>query len=280
MAQLPRPRQRGSARLAALEGGRLSVRCAPLDLACAAREARDLMEDLAATQRLQLSAELATPTWVQADALRLRQVLLNLLGNALKFTPPGGQVGLHLSTGARHALLEVRDSGPGMDALQLSQLFVPFARLGAERLGIDVLELLVKVLNDDKLKEGYLSWNIRFTIDEFHHWSARTGIIDHLNPLRRKTLVRLLREQLDPESVRGRMKKSDEDDSEKDVEMPYSPALAALENGLEVPGETESIPDEVPEEGLVVNVGESSFSATEEDLSAIGHQTETEPTVQ
>ncbi len=144
----------------------------------------------------------------------------------------------------------------------------------------DVLELLVKVLNDDKLKEGYLSWNIRFTIDEFHHWSARTGIIDHLNPLRRKTLVRLLREQLDPESVRGRKKKSDEDDSEKDVEMPYSPALAALENGLEVPGETESIPDEVPEEGLVVNVGESSFGATEEDLSAIGHQTETEPTVQ
>jgi signal transduction histidine kinase len=123
--------------LAALEGGRLSVRCAPLDLACAAREARDLMEDLAATQRLQLSAELDTPTWVQADALRLRQVLLNLLGNALKFTPPDGQVSLHLSTGAHHALLEVRDSGPGMDALQLSQLFVPFARLGAERRGIE-----------------------------------------------------------------------------------------------------------------------------------------------
>ena len=66
--------------------------------------------------------------WVHGDRTRLAQCLGNLLHNALKFTPEGGNVALALSVEEEHASLEVRDDGPGIDPGLLPKLFEPFSQ--------------------------------------------------------------------------------------------------------------------------------------------------------
>ncbi len=67
-----------------------------------------------------------------ADAMRLKQVLLNLLGNAIKYNRPGGQVWLEAGVVDGQVELAVHDTGRGMNHDELSRLFRPFERLGAE----------------------------------------------------------------------------------------------------------------------------------------------------
>ena len=81
---------------------------------------------------LQLGADLSPdlPATLRADEKRLRQVLLNLLDNAIKFTERGA-VTLRVGPSGLHALrFEVQDTGSGMDAAQLSRLFRPFEQVG------------------------------------------------------------------------------------------------------------------------------------------------------
>jgi len=68
------------------------------------------------------------PLWVDGDATRLAQMLGNLLGNAAKFTPNGGKVSVTLHSREGRAVLEVADSGIGIDADTLKRLFEPFAQ--------------------------------------------------------------------------------------------------------------------------------------------------------
>jgi two-component system sensor histidine kinase BaeS len=99
--------------LAAAEAAALQLSRRQCDLAqIAAAEAEDWAVSFAAagvsfTRRLE-------PAPVLADPDRLHQVITNLLSNALKFTPPGGQVGMRLSRGGGQARLEVSDTGPGI----------------------------------------------------------------------------------------------------------------------------------------------------------------------
>ncbi|HEY3448125.1 MAG TPA: PAS domain-containing protein [Myxococcales bacterium] len=71
------------------------------------------------------------PLWADLDAVRLSQVVANLLGNAAKFTPPGGRVTLSLAADGPQAVLRVRDTGVGIDPALLARLFQPFVQ--AER---------------------------------------------------------------------------------------------------------------------------------------------------
>jgi two-component system, OmpR family, sensor histidine kinase BaeS len=99
--------------LAAAEAAALQLSRQPCDLAqIAAAEAEEWDASFAAagvgfTRRLE-------PAPVLADEGRLHQVIANLLSNALKFTPPGGQVGMSLSRNGTQARLEVSDTGPGI----------------------------------------------------------------------------------------------------------------------------------------------------------------------
>lgn len=70
------------------------------------------------------------PLYVEGDAMRLAQVLINLLNNAAKYTPPGGQIEVHLQREAGEACLSVTDSGPGIPPEQLERAFEMFNRLG------------------------------------------------------------------------------------------------------------------------------------------------------
>ncbi len=82
---------------------------------------------LLAAQGLELTLEIPTsPVWVYADHVRLAQILDNLLGNAVKFTPPPGHVSVTLRTEGDFAILTVRDSGVGIRGDVLERIFDPF----------------------------------------------------------------------------------------------------------------------------------------------------------
>jgi CheY-like chemotaxis protein len=74
---------------------------------------------------------------VLADPTRLRQVLLNLLTNAIKYNRPGGSVQVQSHALGEQVVLQVRDSGRGMASEQLLHVFEPFNRLGLEGKGIE-----------------------------------------------------------------------------------------------------------------------------------------------
>ncbi len=63
---------------------------------------------------------------MQGDSSKIRQVINNLLDNALKFTPRGGQVGIELSATPQHIQLSVRDTGPGVPEPELTKIFDRF----------------------------------------------------------------------------------------------------------------------------------------------------------
>ncbi|MCQ4160715.1 ATP-binding protein [Roseomonas sp. GC11] len=118
--------------LAQVEAGQLTLERAPVPLRPLAEGALALVSPAAAHKRLELRVEIAPgcPVAVLGDARRLNQLLLNLLGNAVKFTPPGGHVGLSFHPLPRGGLrCEVLDSGPGIPAAQRARLFREFQRL-------------------------------------------------------------------------------------------------------------------------------------------------------
>jgi signal transduction histidine kinase len=122
---------------AAIEDGNLQLQAAPQDLAAIARSALESLEAVAAAKRQRLAlvpAARALPP-VSADGERLRQVFDNLIGNALKFTPPGGEVTVALGEAGGWAFAEVRDSGPGLGPADFAKIFAPYQRLSAKPTG-------------------------------------------------------------------------------------------------------------------------------------------------
>jgi len=126
--------------IARIESGRQQLSLEPVRLGAVLEEAVVLARPLAAQAGLVLTADdvPGEAMFVRADRQRLVQVLLNLLSNAVKYNRPGGEVGLGWETvpagegGDPRVRLRVRDTGVGIAPEKLDQLFVPFARLGAE----------------------------------------------------------------------------------------------------------------------------------------------------
>ncbi|AHF91836.1 ATP-binding protein [Opitutaceae bacterium TAV5] len=119
---------------AAIEAGRLQLHRVPVDLETHARDTVENFTPLAEAKRQRLSlitaAEPLPP--VLADAGRLRQILDNLVANALKFTPSGGRVDLSLGRSGRWVYAEVKDTGPGLTPEDFARMFRPFQPLSAE----------------------------------------------------------------------------------------------------------------------------------------------------
>lgn len=116
-----------------VESGRVTLHPERVVLSDLGREAIALMQPLADQQQIALSMGSMHGLALMADATRVRQVVLNLLSNAVKYNRPGGQVWLEAALQGDAAIrVSVRDTGPGIAARHLDQLFQPFNRLGAE----------------------------------------------------------------------------------------------------------------------------------------------------
>jgi signal transduction histidine kinase len=122
---------------AAMEDGNLQLNSAECDLGVIAQAAVQSLEPVARakSQRLVFQAATATLPPVRADGDRLRQVFDNLVGNALKFTPPGGEITVALGEAAGWVFAEVRDSGPGLGPADFARIFAPYQRLSAQPTG-------------------------------------------------------------------------------------------------------------------------------------------------
>ena len=124
--------------LSRMEAGSLRLTLAPLSLADLAQEALTMVEPAALQASISIELSLSPQAdQVQADAVRLRQVLINLLGNAIKYNRRGGQVTLRTRPGAAGEVqVEVEDNGIGISESQIGELFTPFHRLGREQQGV------------------------------------------------------------------------------------------------------------------------------------------------
>ena len=144
--------------LAKIEAGSMTLENIPFDLMKTVDEVATLVAERARAQGLSLRffASPDLPTRVMGDPTRLRQVLINLIGNAVKFTHEGG---IELRVVAKDERIEfsVQDSGIGMDAATLDRLFQPFAqadesitrKYGGSGLGLMISRDLVRAMGGD-----------------------------------------------------------------------------------------------------------------------------------
>jgi signal transduction histidine kinase len=117
--------------------GKLALECRPLDLRNTVEQAIGLLATQAAEKHLRLAVTIdpSTPPTVLGDVVRLRQILVNLLGNAVKFTERG-EVSLAVSArvcgdGRHEILFLVRDTGPGIPAEHQARIFDSFSQVDA-----------------------------------------------------------------------------------------------------------------------------------------------------
>lgn len=117
--------------LAKVEDGGLRVEMVTTDLATAVRGAVEEMAHAARKSGVALELHLPeqpTQVLLQADPHQLERLVLNLVGNAVKFTPAGGRVDVALHVAAGEALVEVADTGVGIPEAEQTQLFARFFR--------------------------------------------------------------------------------------------------------------------------------------------------------
>ncbi len=143
-----------------IEAGRMELERCDFDLPLLVERVLDLQSAQASAKPLELVWEVDTdvPAWVRGDPTRLRQILLNLVGNAVKFTPVG-EVAVRVSRrsqagGVARLRFEVRDTGIGIGPEALARVFQPFVqaddsttrRFGGTGLGLAICKRMVELM--------------------------------------------------------------------------------------------------------------------------------------
>jgi signal transduction histidine kinase len=134
--------------------GRLTLEEADVDMAALAAEVAEMMRPMALESGVALAADASgPPAVVHGDSMRLQQVIWNLVANAVKFTPRGGQVRLHTRCGRERVEITVRDDGVGIEPELMPFLFERFRQGAADRarhdrglgLGLAIVKELVEL---------------------------------------------------------------------------------------------------------------------------------------
>jgi two-component system phosphate regulon sensor histidine kinase PhoR len=143
--------------LSRLDADELALHSAPLPLAPIVQRATEAVSQRASAKRITLKVEVTPSVAAQADERAVEQVLLNLLDNAVKYTPEGGSVSVSAGVDGSRARLCVRDTGLGIEAKHLPRLFERFYRvdrgrsrdMGGTGLGLSIVKHLVSAMGGD-----------------------------------------------------------------------------------------------------------------------------------
>jgi signal transduction histidine kinase len=138
--------------VAQVEAGKITLEPEPTDVEELVRQAVDTARPAATERGIELDLDLDGLGVLVADRARLAQVLDNLISNALKFTPPGGHVGVRTSRRADVVVIEVSDDGMGISEEDQSQLFQRFFRTASASeqsiqgtgLGLSIVKAIVE----------------------------------------------------------------------------------------------------------------------------------------
>lgn len=119
--------------IARIRGGRLALAPEPMSLEHAVMTAIDDMQDAIVDKNIRMCVRSDGPVWIRADAVRIGQVIRNLLANAIKFTAVGGHVDVACRRVGSDAELSIADDGAGIAAELLPHVFESYTQ--AERVG-------------------------------------------------------------------------------------------------------------------------------------------------
>jgi len=162
--------------VASIEGGRLQLSLGPVAIGELVRENVETMRPLAGEKGISLEVESVQPDLLAtADRLRLREIVLNLLSNPLKFTPSQGRVRVSAlaepATGLRPAMIriDVRDSGIGVSEADRDRIFEKFAQTAGPKyvgtgLGLSISRELARLHGGDLIVESTLGIGSTFSV--------------------------------------------------------------------------------------------------------------------
>ncbi|SMP54594.1 PAS domain S-box protein [Anoxynatronum buryatiense] len=152
--------------LSKIEAGKMELESAPVDMEALVEQVKAVVETLAREKSLAIQFHMApdVPRTVKGDAVRLSQVLINLMSNGVKFTETGSvslsvRTGGSLKSGEEKLVFIVEDTGIGMTPLQMKHLFDPFRqgetsttrRFGGTGLGLSICRHLADLMGGELL---------------------------------------------------------------------------------------------------------------------------------
>ncbi|MCB9146110.1 MAG: PAS domain S-box protein [Anaerolineales bacterium] len=177
--------------LAKINAGRIDLEITEITLNTVAQSSLRMIRQLALKKQLTVNLEIEENTrLIQADERRLKQMLVNLLGNAVKFTKDGGQIGLHIIGDTENKTVKfiVWDTGIGISTEDIPRLFQPFMQLDAglsrgnqgTGLGLTLVNQMALLHGGNVSVESELEKGSRFTItlpmysDKFEEYRSKT----------------------------------------------------------------------------------------------------------
>jgi PAS domain S-box-containing protein len=122
--------------LSKVESGRLELHCENLAVATAVAEVLSILQPLAMAKRIQAESTIGPDVTAWADPVRFHQILYNLLGNAVKFTPEGGRVWVEAAEREGRLVVSVGDTGLGIPMEEQEAIFDAFHQVGVTTKGI------------------------------------------------------------------------------------------------------------------------------------------------
>lgn len=171
----------GTLDIARIESGKLALQQGPVDLRALLQEVAQMFELQAAAKGLRFGFDGPEhwPAAVRSDEQRLRQILINLLGNAVKFTSRG-EVRLTLRYARQMATFEIVDTGPGIAPAELARVFEPFARAASAAtasapgsgLGLTIARMLAELMGGELSAQSEVgrgtTFRLRLFLPELH----------------------------------------------------------------------------------------------------------------
>ncbi len=185
--------------LSKIEAGKFEVSRQRLSPQSLIEDVRSIMEVRASTSNTVLEVEYQgkIPGTIESDPKRLKQILINLVGNAIKFTPSGSiKIVVSYSVEAEKLRIDVIDSGIGISEKQLQKLFLPFSQgdgnvnreFGGTGLGLAISKRLTEMLGGNIVVESALGKGSRFTVNIDTGSVTDVALVDSIKALNPSTV--------------------------------------------------------------------------------------------